>query len=330
MTWAERLQSVFVAVAALAGLGVGLASPLGANGEHLVIPALLVMLIAVFMQLDASHLKDVGKAKGLVGVSLVLNYAFTPLLAWALGLGLLGAQPDLRIGLLLLLVTPCTDWYLIFTAMARGHAGIAAALLPINLVLQLLLLPVYVMLLGGEAAMVDTATLLEAVLLMLLTPLVVAFTLRWVSTRLKGEHWREEHVNRWANRVVMPLLCVAVFAMFAWQAPVVAESGAEMLLLLPPLLAFFIILPLVATGVSRLLRLTGPQRVALTMVTTARNSPIALGIAVAAFPDRPLIAVALVVGPLIELPILAALSQIIRHRDKPDPAEQVPATSSDR
>jgi len=330
MTWAERLQSVFVAGAALGGLGVGLMTPLGASGEHLVIPALLVMLIAVFVQLDAPHLKEVGKAKGLVAISLVLNYALTPLLAWALGLGLLGEQPDLRIGLLLLLVTPCTDWYLVFTAMARGHAGIATALLPVNLVLQLLLLPVYVMLLGGEAAMVDTATLLEAVGLMLLVPLVVAFALRWISTRAKSAQWRDEHVGRWANRVVIPLLCLAVFAMFAWQAPVVAESGTEMLLLLPPLLAFFIILPLVSTGIARLLRLSGPQRVTLTMVTTARNSPIALGIAVAAFPDRPLIAVALVLGPLIELPILAVLSQVIRHREKVVAVDDLPSTINDR
>lgn len=327
MTWTERLQSVFVAAAALAGLGVGLATPLGAGGEYVVIPALLVMLIAVFVQLDASNLRDVGNAKVLVGVSLVLNYVFTPLLAWALGIGLLGGQPDLRIGLLLLLVTPCTDWYLVFTAMARGHAGIATALLPVNLVLQLLLLPVYVMLLGGEAAMVDAGTLMEAVGLMLLIPLGVAFMLRWVSVRFKGRQWREQHLMRWANRVVMPLLCLAVFAMFAWQAPVVAENGTEMLLLLPALLLFFVILPLAATGAARLLHLPGPQRVTLTMVTTARNSPIALGIAVAAFPDRPLIAVALVVGPLIELPILAVLSQIIRHRDKSAPDEHAVSVS---
>lgn len=145
MNLVERLQSVFVAIAALAGLGVGLITAFGDIGEHIVIPALLVMLIAVFTQLDAIKVK---KTKGLVTASLVLNYALTPLLAWTLGAGLLGDQPDLRIGLLLLLVTPCTDWYLVFTAMARGHTGIATALLPLNLVLQLVLLPVYVMLLG--------------------------------------------------------------------------------------------------------------------------------------------------------------------------------------
>lgn len=315
MSRAERMQSVLVAVAALVGLGIGLISPLGEMGEYVVIPALLVMLTAVFIQMDASHLRDARRAKGLVIASLVLNYAFTPALAWALGTGLLGDQPDLRIGLLLLLVTPCTDWYLVFTAMARGHTGIAAALLPVNLVLQLLLLPVYVLLLGGEAAMVDAGTLAEAVLLMLLTPLGVALGLRWVITKLKGAPWREQHIGTWAQRLVLPLLCLAVLAMFAWQAPVVTDHGAELVLLLPPLAIFFIALPLISTGIATVLRLPGPQRVTLTMVATARNSPIALGIAVAAFPDRPLIAVALVVGPLIELPVLAVLSQVVRHRD---------------
>lgn len=314
MNLVERLQSVFVAVAALAGLTLGLTTPVGEFGEYVVIPVLLVMLVAIFVQMDATEVGEVRRAKSLVVASLVLNYLFTPAVAWALGAGLLGDQPDLRIGLLLLLVTPCTDWYLVFTAVAKGHTGIAAALLPVNLVLQLLLLPVYVLLLGGEAAMVDAPTLAEAVLLMLLTPLVTAFLIRWITRRTKGTQWQQETLNPAAGRLVVPLLCLAVFAMFAWQAHTVAEHGTELVLLLPALAWFFIILPLVATVVSKLMGLPGTQRVTLTMVTTARNSPIALGIAVAAFPDRPLIAVALVVGPLIELPVLAVLAQIVRHK----------------
>ncbi|MBB1247252.1 arsenic resistance protein, partial [Streptomyces durbertensis] len=178
MSLTERLQSLLVAVAALAGLGAGLLWPVGAVAGYVVLPALLVMLTAVFVRMDASHVGEVRQAGTLVAASLVLNFVFTPVLAWALGAGLLGDEPDLRIGLLLLLVTPCTDWYLVFTAMARGHTGIAAALLPVNLVLQLALLPVYVLLLGGRAAMVDAGTLVESVLLVMLVPLTLAVLLR--------------------------------------------------------------------------------------------------------------------------------------------------------
>lgn len=316
----EKFQSVFVALAAALGLSVGLLWPIGEVAGHVVLPALMLMLVAVFVQVDAAQVRQVRGTRTVVITALLLNFVFTPLFAWALGTGLLGDSPDLRIGLLLLLVTPCTDWYLVFTGLARGHMGVAAAVLPVNLVLQLLLLPVYILLLGGDAAMVDSGTLVGAVLLVLVVPLVLAVVARWSSLRWRGAEWREERLVSAASTSVLPLLYVAVFAMFAGQARTVMAHLGDLAVLLLPLAAFFLVMPLVAVGVSRLLRLPVDQKVTLTMTTVARNSPVALAIAVAAFPDRPLIAVALVVGPLVELPVLAVLSQIVRVRDRENTA----------
>ncbi|ASU85125.1 arsenite transporter [Nocardiopsis gilva YIM 90087] len=321
----ERAQSVMVAACAAVGLIVGTALPVGEVAQYVVLPALMLMLVAVFAQVDAAQVGAARRARTVVAASLVLNFVWTPALAWALGAGLLGSAPDLRIGLLLLLVTPCTDWYLVFTGLARGHLGIAAAVLPINLVLQLLLLPVYVLLLGGQAAMVDAGTLAEAVLLVLVVPLLAAVILRWAAARFRGAAWRDTVLVGAASRVVLPLLYVAVLAMFAWQARTVIEHGTDLLAMLPPLALFFVVAPLVAVGTARLLRLRPDERVTLTMTTVARNSPIALAIAVAAFPDRPLIAVALVAGPLLELPVLVVLSQIVRV-----PGESGTAPRADR
>ncbi|MDS2174282.1 arsenic resistance protein [Nesterenkonia sp. CL21] len=268
LTWAERLQGFLVAGAALLGLSLGSVDQISGLGEHIVLPALLVMLAASVVQVDVGSVGGVSRARRLVGASLVMNYLFTPLVAWALGAGLLGAQPDLRIGLLLL---------------------------------------------GGEAAPAEAGVLVEAVALVLLVPLAAATILRWAAGRLGGTSARRR-LDRWASRSTLPLLCLAVGAMFAWQAETVWTAGGTLLMLLPPLLAWFVLMPLIATVVSRLLGLPGEQRVTLTMVTVARNSPIALGIAVAAFPDQPLIALALVVGPLIELPVLAMLAPLVRPR----------------
>ncbi|MCW4356055.1 arsenic resistance protein [Hoyosella sp. YIM 151337] len=309
MSVLERLQSVFVALAALLGLAAGIALPIGAAVGSIVLPALLLMITAVFLQMDAAQVRAARDTKKLVAVSLVINFMWTPLFAWMLGAGLLGGAPDLRIGLLLLLVTPCTDWYLVFTALARGHLGGAAALLPINLVLQLLLLPVYVLLLGGEAAMIGVGPLFEAIVLVLAAPLVVAVVLRWLTAGSA----RGRTLTNSASRAILPLLYLAVFAMFAWQGRVVADHGGELLLLLIPLGLFFVVTPLIARMAGSLSALPDDQRVTLTMTTVARNSPIALALAVAAFPDRPLIAVALVIGPLVELPVLALLSQLVRR-----------------
>ncbi|CAL9554689.1 Arsenical-resistance protein Acr3 [Nocardiopsis dassonvillei] len=319
MSASEKFQSLFVAAAALLGLGLGLLLPVAEAAGHLVLPALMLMLAAVFVQVDAAQVAEVRSARKVVAASLVLNFAVTPLLAWGLGAGLLGGAPDLRIGLLLLLVTPCTDWYLVFTRLGRGHMGAAAALLPVNLVLQLLLLPVYVVLLGGEAAMVDTGTLVESVLLVLVVPLAVAVLARWATARFQGADRRDRVLVGRAAAAVLPLLYLAVAAMFAGQARTVLAHAGGLAALVPPLVLFFVAAPLLALGTARLLGLPADQRVTLTMTSVARNSPIALAIAVAAFPDRPLIAVALVAGPLLELPVLALLTRLVRVREN-DPA----------
>lgn len=316
MTLAERLQGVLVALAAVTGLAFGLATDAGHLGEYLVLPCLVAMLAAVFVQMDPSYVGQVREAKPVVATSLVLNFVVTPLIAWGLGAWLLGDQPDLRIGLLLLLVTPCTDWYLVFTAMARGHTGVAAALLPINLVLQLALLPVYVLLLGGKAAAIEPTTLVESVLLVLVVPLAAAVVLRALARGLHDPARGTQRLTDAAASAVIPLLLVAVAGMFAWQAREVADNAGLAWRLLVPLAIFFVAAPLIARMTAELLRAPGPERVALIMTITARNSPIALAIAAAAFPDRPLIAVALVTGPLVELPVLAVLAQLVRHRDR--------------
>jgi arsenite transporter len=59
------------------------------------------------------------------------------------------------------------------------------------------------------------------------------------------------------------------------------------------------------------MRFPNSDRASLSLTTLARISPIALAIAMATFPDEPLIALTLVVGPLQELPILAFITQIL-------------------
>ncbi len=83
------------------------------------------------------------------------------------------------------------------------------------------------------------------------------------------------------------------------------------LLLLVPVLLFFIINFLLGQFIGRIMHLSYKDTVSLSLTTLARNSPVALAIAVTAFPDEPLIALALVIGPLIELPVLAFVSQVL-------------------
>ncbi|MPZ87837.1 MAG: arsenic resistance protein [Nitriliruptorales bacterium] len=318
MSRVERWQPVLVLASALVGLAVGALTALGPAAEAVVLPALMILLVGVFLQITAHRVRDAARRVRVVTASLVVNFVWTPLLAWLLGALLLGSEPDLRVGLLMLLVTPCTDWYLVFTGLARGNVALATALLPINLVLQLVLLPVYVLALAGTLVPVDAGVLIEAVVLVLLIPLTIAGVLRALAGRSMGLDWLEHEVASRLGGITLGLLCLAVAAVFAAHGDALLERPGVAVLLLPALALFFVVAFLLARGISGPLGLSYAERVTLTMTTLARNSPLALAIAVAAFPDRPLIAVALVVGPLVELPVLALAAQLLRDRAPTD------------
>jgi ACR3 family arsenite transporter len=89
----------------------------------------------------------------------------------------------------MLLATPCTDWYLVFTSIARGNLPLSLALLPANLALQLLLLPVYLLLLAGAVVPLAWESIALSAGQVLLLPLGAAVALRSAAQRWRGEAW---------------------------------------------------------------------------------------------------------------------------------------------
>lgn len=315
-----RWQVPVVLAAVAVGSALGLTFDLGDAPQRLVVPALVGLLAVTFAGVNGRSITaGIRPHPKVAAASLGINFLWTPALAGLLGWLLLSGRPDLRLGLVMLLVTPCTDWYLVFTATARGNVALAASLLPPNLVLQLVLLPVFVTAFTGTAAQLPLADLAGSVTIVLGIPLAVAAAVRSLAS-LTGWQDRLDRALAHAQPVGLGLLAVAVAAIFAAHAHVVTGNPDAFVRLLVPLAAFFSVAYLVATATARVLGTGHPDRVTLTMTTLARNSPVALAIATAAFPDRPVVAVALVVGPLIELPVLALVANRLVH-EQPSPAE---------
>lgn len=312
----SRWQVPVVIGAVLVGTVVGLAADVGDTADAVVVPALVTLLLLTFLGVDLRALRAL---RGLrtstrtAVASLVLNFVWAPALAGMLGWLLLSGHPDLRVGLVMLLVTPCTDWYLVFTASARGNVALGAALLPPNLVLQLVLLPVFVAGLAGAEGTVPLGDLAMGTLLVLGVPLIGSSLLRGATARSDGAERALRSLAQ-AEGLRLALLAVAVAALFAAHATTVIDHPGSFARLVLPLAVFFAGAYLVASVVSSWLRLQHTERVTLTMTTMARNSPVALAVAAAAFPDRPLVVVALVVGPLLELPVLALAASRLRRQ----------------
>lgn len=112
---------------------------------------------------------------------------------------------------------------------------------------------------------------------------------------------------------ILPIifLSLAIVAMFASQGQILLNNLEIIWQITIPLLLFFVINYIVGQKVGKVMKFTYADRASLSLTTLARNSPIALAIAMTAFPDQPLIALTLVIGPLLELPILSIITQLL-------------------
>lgn len=304
----EKLYALIILSAAAIGIFVGQIDAIQANAERFIVPLLVLMLYITFLQIPLQKAKQAFKNTKFSSVSLLMNFVWTPLLAWFLASLFLGDQPALYIGFIMLMVTPCTDWYLIFTGIAKGNLALSTAILPVNLFLQVLLLPFYLLLFGGTAGVVELSFLAESVFAVLLLPLLLAIATKRL---LKSRKWFSGISQPLFSALPVVFLSLAIAAMFASQGALLLDNLESMWLLFIPILLFFTVNFIVGQKTGQLMKFSYEDKVSLNLTTLARNSPIALAIALTAFPDQPLIALTLVIGPLLELPILAVITQLL-------------------
>ncbi|MDU1539473.1 MAG: bile acid:sodium symporter [Paeniclostridium sordellii] len=314
----NKFQSFIILFMVFIGIILGQIDLIQAYSEYLIMPSLMVMLFLVFIQIPIKDITKSFKNMKFTLTSICINFIWTPILVFILGRGFLGNNPDLLIGFVMLMVTPCTDWYLIFTGIAKGNVALGASILPLNLILQLILLPVYVFLIGQSSVQMDVLNLLNGVIVSLIIPLFGALIYRKLSISKKGIDYFEKNIVSKACDYQGYFLNIAIVFMFASQGKILLKNPQILLQLLIPVLLFFIINLIVGQFVGRKLNLSHEDNVALNLTTLARNSPIALAIAVATFPNKPLISLALIIGPLIELPVLFIVSKILLNINKED------------
>lgn len=309
----DKLQTIIILFAVGLGLLLGQVNIIEQYAETLVIPFLFLMLYGFFLTIPLQQLKKAFSNIKFLGANTIINFIWTPVIAWGLGSIFLADYPALWIGFIMLMVTPCTDWYLAFTGIAKGNISLSTSVLPINLILQVVLLPVYLLLFAGTIETIPITTLIESILIVLVIPFVLAHLTRFL---LRKKSVLNNKIIPFFAHAQIFFLSLAIMAMFASQGSYLLENLEVIYILIIPVLVFFVINYIVGRLVGKLLKFSYEDSVSLNMTIIARNSPVSLAIAVTAFPDQPLIALALVIGPLIELPVLAIVSQILLYTRK--------------
>lgn len=310
MIWWEKFQPLLIFVSVAVGLSLARITSLNDIWAFAVAPLLAAMLYVTFLPIPLREFRQTQENLKVTVISLAINFLWTPVFAWGLGALFLNHTPDLWVGLIMLMVTPCTDWYLVFTGVAGGDVGLATTLLPINLLLQIILLPLYLLLFTGTIIELDSQVLFTSFWWVVVIPLLMAIATRKLAIYGKGNGWW----SRFMPKIILfqiLFLNLAIVAIFASEGNLVWQKLDLFFTLLMPLVLFFMTNFLLGQFIGRYLKLSYEKQVCLNYTTLARNSPLSLAIAASVFPHHPLISVTLIIAPLIELPILGIISQFL-------------------
>ena len=209
----EHNQIPVYFAAVLLAVVFGLLAPSFAHGlSALVTPAIAALMYAMFLQIPFLDLRQGLGHKRFLSALLLANFILVPLLVWALTQSLAG-HPALLVGALLVLLTPCIDYVVVFTHIGKGDSRLMLAATPVLLLLQLALLPLYLsLMLGAQSEVVVQAQpFVEAFLLLIVVPMILAV----VTTSLAR---RSSMVSDWSSAwawLPVPAMALVLFVVIA-------------------------------------------------------------------------------------------------------------------
>ncbi|SDQ51970.1 bile acid:sodium symporter [Microbacterium sp. cf332] len=313
---AERHQAGLFLLALAAGAAVGIAVPaVGGAAGPVLMPVLGVLLFLTFLSVPFAGLRDaVSDVRFLVSV-MVANFVVVPLVVWALSRFVAGDEA-LLVGVLLVLLTPCVDYVVVFTGLAGGARDRVLAATPLLMVAQLALLPGYVWLMAapGTVAAIDPRPFVEAFVLLIVVPLGLA----GVTQALAGRSARVRRLAGGVGSGMVPVVMIALFVAASTQTAAVGAALASLAPVVPIFVAFALCAAVVGAVVGRVARLDAPRRRAVVFSAVTRNSLVVLPLALAlpgSFAMTPLVVVTQTLVELVVMVVLVAVApRLVRDR----------------
>lgn len=276
---------------------------------------ILLLVFLLLFEVRIQNLLSSLNRISFIAVALLVNFVIIPALGFAIASVFLSGHPFFFIGLLIYFMAPCTDWFLGFTRLAKGNTGLGAALLPINMIVQLILYPVYLHIFGIDAIETGAGNIFETLWQWFLIPLFMGVILRALVEKFLNKDQLQLIQNTVA--VIIPVLLAALVGQLsAANIGTLTSNMAIFPLILGAIFLFFTMTFILGEVVSKFMKFNYEDRVLLTMTTGARNAPLMLALTMGVIPDQPIIYAAIIIGMLVELPHLVALKVILLKRNE--------------
>jgi ACR3 family arsenite transporter len=322
----DRFLPIWIGAAMVAGLVLGNLIPnlndwldtvrIGSVSLPIAI-GLLAMMYPVLAKVRYSRIGEVATDRKLMTASLILNWIVGPALMFALAWLLLPDLPEFRTGLIIIGLARCIAMVLIWNDLACGDREAAAVLVAVNSVFQIAayailgyfyldLLPRW---LGLDTSGLDVSMgeIARIVLVFLGIPLAAGYLTRRWGEHSRGVEWYETRfLPRIAPWALYGLLFTIV-VLFALQGETITAQPWDVARIALPLLLYFLLMWAASFALGLRLRLSYPKNTSMSFTAASNNFELAIAVAIGVFGVTSGEALAGVVGPLIEVPVLVGL-----------------------
>jgi len=323
----DRFLPVWIILAMVAGIAMGRAIP--SLSSHLnaiqvtqgtslpIFIGLLVMMYPVLAKVRYGRLGSVTRDRPMLVASLVLNWIVGPAVMFALAWLLLADLPAYRTGLIIVGLARCIAMVLVWNDLSGGDREAAAVLVALNSLFQMVAFALlgyfYLEVLPGWLGLnvvglhLSVGRIAETVAIFLGVPLVAGFLTRTIGERTRGREWYETKFLPRLGPFALYGLLYTIVILFALQGHTITSRPSDVARIALPLLGYFAVMWFGSFAIGKALGLGYERTATLAFTAAGNNFELAIAVAIGVFGVTSGEALAGVVGPLIEVPVLVSL-----------------------